>query len=175
MSDTPSSPPPEKRDLVVTRVFDAPVEQVWNAWTDPEHVKQWWGPKGFTCPLAEMDVREGGTSLVCMHSPEHGEHYSTWEYQKIVPMEQIEYIHNLADEDGNKIDPVKMGMPPDFPQDQRHAVAFKTMDDHTTEVTVTEYDWTVGQMMEMAEMGLKQCLDKMAASFAGGETDSATE
>jgi uncharacterized protein YndB with AHSA1/START domain len=152
---------PEKRDLVFTRVFDAPVEEVWRAWTEPEYVKQWWGPDGFTAPLAEMDVREGGTSLVCMSSADFGDHYSTWAYQEIVPLERIEYIHNLADKEGNKVDPVKMGMPPDFPQDQRHAVAFKALDDGRTELTVTEYGWTVGQMMEMSIMGMEQCLDKM--------------
>ncbi len=106
----------EKRDLVVTRVFDAPVEQVWKAWSDPEYVMQWWGPEGFTSPLARMDFREGGTSLVCMRSPEYGDQYNIWTYRKIVPTERIEYISNLADKDGNKADPVKMGMPPDFPQ-----------------------------------------------------------
>ena len=60
---------PKKRDLVVTRVFGAPVEQAWKAWVDPEYVMQWWGPEGFTCPVAKMDFREGGTSLVCMRAP----------------------------------------------------------------------------------------------------------
>jgi uncharacterized protein YndB with AHSA1/START domain len=49
----------KKRDLVVIRVFDAPVEQVWKAWTDPRQVMRWWGPKGFASPLAKMDFREG--------------------------------------------------------------------------------------------------------------------
>jgi len=159
----------EKRDLVFTRVFDAPVELVWKAWTDPQHVMQWWGPTGFTSPLAKMDVREGGASLVCMRAPkEFGgrDMYSTWEYKKIVPMARIEYIHNLADKDGNKADPVKLGMPADFPQDLRNLVTFKDLSNGKTELTVTEYDWTVGQMMEMSKMGMEQCLDKMAASFA---------
>jgi uncharacterized protein YndB with AHSA1/START domain len=56
---------PEKQDLVFTRLFDAPIEEVWKAWSDPEYVKQWWGPNGFTAPLARMDFRQGGTSLVC--------------------------------------------------------------------------------------------------------------
>lgn len=157
---------PKKRDLVVTRVFDAPLEKVWKAWSDPEYVMHWWGPEGFTSPLAKMDFREGGTSLVCMSSPEYGDLYSTWQYREIVPMKQIEYIHNLADKDGNKADPVKMGMPSDFPQDLRNTVTFKAVGDHKTEITVTEYDWPVGQMMKMAKMGLEQCLDKMAAIFA---------
>ena len=55
-----------KKDLVFTRTFAAPVERVWQAWADPELVKRWWGPDGFTCPLARIDLREGGVSLVCM-------------------------------------------------------------------------------------------------------------
>lgn len=155
-----------KQDLVFTRVFDAPLAEVWKAWVDPEYVKQWWGPIGFTCPLAKMDVREGGTSLVCMSSPDFGDHYSIWQYQKIVPMQRIEYIHNLADKDGNKVDPVTVGMPPDFPQDQFQTVTFRALGDHQTELTVTEHDWTAGQMMELSKMGMEQCLDKMAAIFA---------
>ncbi len=157
---------PKKRDLVVTRVFDAPVEQVWKAWSDPEHVMRWWGPSGFTSPVAKMNFREGGTSLVCMSSPEYGDQYSTWQYRKIVPMQRIEYIHNLADKDGNKIDPTSIGMPADFPQDLRNLVTFKDLGDGKTELTVTEYNWTVGQLMEMSKMGLEQCLNKMAAIFA---------
>jgi len=63
----------EKEDLVVSRVLDAPVEQVWKAWTDPEHVMRWWGPDHFTAPVAKIDFREGGISLVCMSSPEYGD------------------------------------------------------------------------------------------------------
>jgi uncharacterized protein YndB with AHSA1/START domain len=127
---------------------------------------QWWGPEGFTSPLAKMDFREGATSLVCMSSPEYGDQYSTWQYRKIVPMQRIEYIHNLAGKDGNKIDPTLIGMPADFPQDLCNLVTFKDLGGGKTELTVTEYDWTVGQMMEMSKMGLEQCLNKMAAIFA---------
>ena len=155
----------EKMNLVVTRVFEAPVEQVWNAWKDPELVKRWWGPDGFTAPVAEIDFREGGTSLVCMSSPQFGDNYSTWHYKKIAPLQLIEYIHNLVDKDGNKIDPVSIGMPEDFPQDQLNTVAFRAVGAGKTEITITEYDWTVGQMVEMSKMGLEQCLGKMAAIF----------
>lgn len=57
---------PPKKDLIVTRIFDAPVAQVRKAWVEPELVMQWWEPDGFTSPSAKLDVREGGTSLVCM-------------------------------------------------------------------------------------------------------------
>ncbi len=158
----------KKLDLVVTRVFDAPVERVWKAWIDPQQVMQWWGPDHFTSPSAQIDFREGGISLVCMRAPkEFGgqDMYSTWAYMKIVPLQSIEYIHNLADKNGKKVDPVKLGMPSDFPQDQRHFVTFKPVSANRTEMTVTEYDWTVGPMLNLSEIGLKQCLDKMAASL----------
>jgi uncharacterized protein YndB with AHSA1/START domain len=83
------------RDLIVTRVFDAPIELVWKAWTNPEHIMRWWGPEGFTSPSAVIDFREGGMALVCMRAPkEFGgqDMYSTWAYEKIVPMERIEFI-----------------------------------------------------------------------------------
>lgn len=158
-----------KKDLVITRVFDAPLAQVWKAWNDSEDIMQWWGPTHFSCPLAKIDFREGSTSLLAMRPPkDFGDHdlYSIWTYRKIVPMERIEYIHNLADENGHKIDPVTIGMPPDFPQDQPHAITFKSLGANKTELTVTEYGWTVGQMMDMSKMGMEQCLDKMAAIFA---------
>lgn len=158
-----------KRDLVIRRVFDAPVEAVWAAWHDPLKVMGWWGSEGFECPLAEIDFRAGGTSLVAMQSPDFGTHYSTWDYQEILPLERITYIHNLADADGNKVDPVAMGMPPDFPQDQRHVVTFKSLGENQTELVITEYEWTVGKMMELSEMGMNQCLDKMATLLAGGD------
>ncbi len=54
----------EIQRMVVTRVFDAPRELVWKAWTDPQYVMQWWGPKGFTAPICQMDFRVGETSLL---------------------------------------------------------------------------------------------------------------
>lgn len=162
---------PKKRDLVVTRVFDAPIELVWKAWTEPEHVMQWWGPDYFTSPSAKIDFREGGTSLVCMRAPkEFGgqDMYSTWAHKKIVPLERIEFIQNLADKDGNLVDPVKMGLPPDFPRDTRTVVTFKDLGNGKTEMTLTEYDMPAAdsEMGKNAEIGLNQSLDKMAASFA---------
>jgi len=77
-----------------------------------------------------------------------------------------EYIHNLADKDGSRVDPTLIGMPADFPQDLRNLVTFEDLGDGKTELTVTEYDWPVGQMMEMSRVGLEQCLNKMAAIFA---------
>jgi uncharacterized protein YndB with AHSA1/START domain len=154
------------RDLIVTRVFDASIDQVWQAWIDPDLVMQWWGPDGFTSPLAEMDFREGGTSLVCMRSPDGTDMYTTWAYTRIVPLERFEYIFNLSDKDGNSLDPVALGLPPNFPRDARHAVVFKALAGNRTEMTMTEFGYTSDQLFDLSKAGLEQSLDKMVAIFA---------
>lgn len=57
---------PDERELVITRVFDAPRELVFRAWTDPRHVARWWGPHGYTNPVCELDARPGGAILIHM-------------------------------------------------------------------------------------------------------------
>jgi uncharacterized protein YndB with AHSA1/START domain len=58
------------REIVLTRVFDAPRKMMWEAWTDPKQVSLWWGPKGFTTTIEEMDVRAGGVWKLVMHGPD---------------------------------------------------------------------------------------------------------
>lgn len=153
------------RDLVVTRHFDAPLELVWKAWTAPEQVMRWWGPTGFTSPTCRMDVREGGTSLVCRRSPAGQDLYNIWTYRQIAPMRLIEFIQNFADKDGKRVSPDEVGLPSDLPQDVRNIITLNAMGDKT-EMTVTEYGYSSNQMLELSKSGLNQCLDKMAATFA---------
>jgi uncharacterized protein YndB with AHSA1/START domain len=162
----PSESATGTRDLVVTRVFDAPVEQVWRAWSDPECVKQWWGPVGFTVPVADIDFREGGRSLVCMSSPQFGDLYNTWRYRRIVPQERIEFILNFTDEAGTALDPQTVGIPPGVPKDVPHVVTFRSLGATTTEMTVTERGYTTDAAVETSRLGLEQVLDKMATIFA---------
>lgn len=155
-----------KFDMVVSRVFDAPVEQVWQVWQDPEQVKGWWGPLGFTAPLARMDFREGGTSLLCMRSPDGHDYYSTWTYSKIVPQQQLEFYHNFADKDGQRVEPATLGLLADLPQNVRHVITFQPLPGNKTELTITEYGYSTQQSHDLSKAGMEQCLDKMAASFS---------
>jgi len=155
--------------MTIIRIFDVPAEQAWKAWSEEEFVRQWWGPKGFTCPVAKMAFKEGEASLVCMRAPkEFGgqDMYNTWSYQKILPMERIEYILNFTDKDGNKLDPVAMGMPRGIPKNVPHVVTFKNLGNNKTEVTVTEYGYTSAQVVELSRSGMSECLDKMADALA---------
>jgi uncharacterized protein YndB with AHSA1/START domain len=159
-----------KQDLVITRIIDAPVEMVWKAWTDPKHVMRWWGPKDYTSPSAKIDLREGGKFVFSMLAPkEQGsvEHFTAGIYQKIVPMEFLEFTQGLSDKDGNPIDPASVGMPPDFPAEIRTTIEFKAKaKGEMTELVITEYDWTMGQMSVYSYAGMHQSIDKLAASLA---------
>jgi len=157
----------EKEDLVVSRVLDAPVEQVWKAWTDPDHVRRWWGPKYYTSPSCKIDLREGGKYVFCMRAPEDQggqDSYTAGTYTKIVPMQRLEFTQGLADKDGNPIDPAQLGMPPDFPSVIRTTVAFKAKG-NMTELTITEFDWPVSQMYVYSYAGMQQSMDKLGESL----------
>ena len=159
----------EQKDVVVTRVFDAPLEEVWKAWVDPAYVREWWGPTGFTCPIAEMDFREGGRSLVAMRAPQEfgiPDLYNTWTYTRIVPKQRIEDTLNFCDEEGNKLSPSQLGIPAGVPEDGHHVVTFKNVGNNRTEMTVIEHGYTSDQARDQSKMGLEQCLDKMAEIFA---------
>ncbi len=78
-----------ERDLVLTRLIDAPREKVFRAWTDPEVLTRWFAPAPWTVPRAELDVRPGGASLVVMRSPEGEEFPNRGVYLEVVPNERL--------------------------------------------------------------------------------------
>ncbi|MES2386446.1 MAG: SRPBCC domain-containing protein [Bacteroidota bacterium] len=158
-----------KAEIELSRIFDAPVEQVWQLWVKPELVMRWWGPDRFTCPSAEMDFREGGSSVVCMRAPKEfkggGDTYSIWNYRQIKPYESIEFIQNLGTREGKVLNPVDLGMPSDFPANVLTQVFFKSLPDGKTEMTIKEFGFTKSGMYEFAVMGLDQCLNKMQVAL----------
>jgi len=91
----------EDRGLVVTREFDAPRELVWEAWTQPEHVAQWWGPNGFTNTIHEMAVQPGGVWRLTMHGPDGTDYPNKIVFLEVVPPERLVYDHSDDYEDNN--------------------------------------------------------------------------
>ena len=86
------------REIVITRVFDAPRELVFEAWTDPAHVIQWWGPRGFTTTIHEMDVRPGGVWRFVMHGPDGTDYDNKVVFVEVVKPERLVYNHGAGDE-----------------------------------------------------------------------------
>lgn len=89
----------EDRQLVINRVFDAPRELVFEAWTDPKHLAQWWGPKGFTNTVHDIDIRPGGVWRYVMHGPDGVDYYNKIVYIEVVNPERLVYSHGGGDED----------------------------------------------------------------------------
>jgi uncharacterized protein YndB with AHSA1/START domain len=91
----------EERELVLTRVFDAPRELVFKAWTDPKQVAQWWGPNGFTNPVCDLDVRPGGAIRIHMRGPDGTVYPMTGVYNEVVEPERLVFTSAALDADGN--------------------------------------------------------------------------
>jgi uncharacterized protein YndB with AHSA1/START domain len=102
-SPTSSAPSSAAQELVITRVFDAPRSLVFKAWTDPEHVAQWWGPHGFTNPVCELDVRPGGAIRIHMRQPDGTVYPMTGVYQEIVEPERLVFTSAALDKDGKPL------------------------------------------------------------------------
>ena len=95
----------EQRTLVIERIFDAPRDLVFKAWTDPNHMRHWWGPRGFDSTVLAMDFRIGGAYRIQMRSPENTDHWSQGIYREIVPPERLVMVGSWADERGNPTTP----------------------------------------------------------------------
>lgn len=90
---------PADRSIVITRRLDAPPALVFQAWTDPEHIGMWWGPRGFTTTVHAMDVRPGGVWRFTMHGPDGVDYPNRVVYEEIVAPERLVYVHDSDVED----------------------------------------------------------------------------
>lgn len=92
--------------VVIERTFEASIDLIWQLWTQPDHFKSWYGPQGFSVPVAEMDVRVGGKRLVCMESPDGSmKMWTTGEYTEVTPTTRLVYTEIMSDEKGNTVSP----------------------------------------------------------------------
>jgi uncharacterized protein YndB with AHSA1/START domain len=148
--------------VVIERTLDAPVELIWQMWTDPEHFASWYGPDGASIPDARMDVRVGGTRLVSMlvQTPRGAMTMCfTGEYLEVVQNKRLVYTESMSDENGTVIAPTDLGMPEGHPT--------------TTEVRVELDDLGGRTRMVMTHAGIPagspgaagwtMALDKLAA------------
>ena len=98
-AETRSAERPAQRELVITREFDAPRELVYQAWTDPKHAAQWWGPRDYPARAIKMDVRPGGAWRHCLCSTETGN--DLWHggvFREVVPPERLVFTFAWEEE-----------------------------------------------------------------------------
>ncbi len=104
--------------VVIERTLEAPADLVWRLWTQPEHFKEWYWPDGASIPVAKMDVRVGGSRLVCMEMNTPGGTMQMWfagEYREVVENVRLVYTESMSDENGNVRSAKEAGMPEGHP------------------------------------------------------------
>lgn len=152
----------------IQREFDAPIEDVWNMWTDPELFKQWYGPKGMSVPVAEMDFVVGGTRKVCMEMKSPERTMSMWFigiYKEVKRPFRLVYTESMCSEDGTIIPPQSMGMPAGHPDITEVIIDLSEADGKTT-MTMVHVGVPEGSA---GEGGWNQAFDKLAEFLKGAK------
>jgi uncharacterized protein YndB with AHSA1/START domain len=148
-------------DLTITRIFNAPREQVWKAWTDPELMQCWWGPLYFSAPVIKMDFRIGGKYLFGMRSPEGEDTWSTGIFREIVPMEKIVYTDSFSDEKGNHIPASNYGLEGEWPDELLAIITFEDYGKNKTKFTLLHEGMPSDKMRDMTGEGWNGSFDKL--------------
>ena len=156
----------ETERMVITRVFDAPPELVWKAYTDSKYTMQWWGPKGFTAPVCKMDFRVGGKFLICMRSPDGQEFWNAGEYHEIIPYQKIVSSMYFADAEGNKVEAEHYGIEHEAIEDARDVITFEDLGNGQTRLTLVGNETMESAVKSGQVEGWNQILDKFAAVVA---------
>ncbi len=94
-----------ERELVIERIFDAPRDLVFKAWTQPEHMVHWFGPRGFTSTILKNELRPGGSYRIHMRGPDGDDHWTQGVYREIVKPQRLVMAGSWADSEGNPTRP----------------------------------------------------------------------
>lgn len=150
--------------LVITRMFDARRELMWRVWTECRLLKLWWGPKNFTAPHCQIDLRVGGKYLHCMRSPKGRDFWSTGVFLELAPPERLVCTDCFADAQGNIVPASHYGLGEDWPLETTITVVLAERDGRT-HLTLTHGPLPPGKMTELTETGWNESFDKMTASL----------
>lgn len=146
----------------IVRNFNAPADLIWRMWTDPSLFQKWYGPMGFEVPVAEIDLRVGGTRKICMEMKTPDKAMRMWftgVYKEIIEPSRLVYTESMCDEDGNLLSPQDMGMPEGSPDITEVIIDLLEVDGKTT-MTMVHRGVPEGSA---GEGGWMQAFDKMEA------------
>ena len=102
-------------EVFIEETFNASIEKVFSAWTDPEKLMKWYAPDGCTVHFKKIKVEKGGTFHSCISNPQFGDCWAIGEYKEVLPNTKIVFTLINADENGNPTNPAEIGMDPDWP------------------------------------------------------------
>lgn len=151
-------------EILIARIFNAPLRSVWKTWTDPAHLMLWWGPKNYTSPTCKIDFRVGGKFLFCMRSPEGQDFWSTGVYKTIASLKKIVFTDCFSDDKGNVVHAAYYGMSSDFPLEMQVIVTFEDYEGKTRMI-LRHVGTPAGLLSDMTTAGWNQSFDKLAESL----------
>ena len=152
--------------VLISRVFDAPRDLVFRAWTDPAQLKRWYAPNGCSIRYEKLDVRPGGTFHSCIKTPDGHECWCVGEYREVVPPERLVLTMVIADAAGNVVGPTDVGMDPEWPQETVLTVTFDDLGGRTR-LTLHQTVSEVVAKRTGAHPSWLSMLDRLAAELAG--------
>jgi uncharacterized protein YndB with AHSA1/START domain len=158
--DIPNDPP--EPQFIISWTFEAPRDLVFKAWTDPQYIARWWGPKGFTAPVVEVDFRVGGKFFFCMRSPAGNDYWNKGEYREIIVPERIVSVMHFSDAQGNFKTPADYGMGADFPLEMLDVVTFEIVDADTTLLTLRRNHTLTRARQYGEDQGWAESLERLA-------------
>jgi uncharacterized protein YndB with AHSA1/START domain len=147
--------------LMITRIFDAPPQRVWQSWTVPEQYMCWGSPKDFTTPYAKFDLHIGGRYLNCMRGPNGKDYWGTGIYKVIDEPDRFVYTDSFADEHGNVVPSSYYDMIYDMPLEMEVEVTFEDIGGKTR-MTLKHCGFNDEEMSEKTRQGWNECFDKLA-------------
>jgi PhnB protein len=163
--------PPDVREFVISRVFDAPRELLWKCFTEPHHLKQWWGPKGFKVIASKMDLRVGGTYHYALQAPDGPPMWGKFTYREIIPQQKLVFISSFSDEAGGT---TRHPLHKDWPLEMLSVFSFEDEPGGKTKFTVRwqPYNATPAELQtfEAGRDGMRQgwsgTMDQLATYLA---------
>jgi uncharacterized protein YndB with AHSA1/START domain len=161
-----SSKKEQAEQVLITRVFDAPRDVVFKAWTECERLVRWWGPKGFTTPFCKIDPRPGGVFHNCMRPPEGRDYCGKGVYREIVEPERIVCTDSFADAEGNVVPATYYGMSADYPLEMLVTVTFEEMEGKTKLTLKHALGSVPASERDLCQQGWSESLDKLARELA---------
>ena len=157
MNETEVTQNLDKNQLIMSRDFNAPIDLVWRAWTEPELLDRWFAPEPWKSVTTHMDFKEGGHRLYYMAGPEGEKHWGKMVYIKIVPQDFFDANDVFCDEDGN---------PNEAMPSSQWNVVFSKSESGTTVVGTTTFASAEALKMSIemgVEQGMKMCHDQLEA------------
>lgn len=121
----------KQKTISIQRTFNLPLSKVWEAWSEPESMKKWWGPEEFTCPECTIDFKVGGKFLASMQAADGKKVWSTGTYKEIVPLKKIVNTDSFADSNGNIVPASYYKMSGDWDSELQVTIEFEAMDGKT--------------------------------------------